>query len=158
MFPSRSLFDELSSIVQRPRVCPACNGDGWEFDRKDSDSLMRVPCPACNGTTFATPDKPSGETRKRVGQARTLEKNSTWADIALDLFRSGRLGSRGTEITSDDLRRLMPDPESPNVVGAVFTSARKLGLISRTGRSVPSNRSDAHGRLIQTWRINNVED
>ena len=169
----QTLFDVCAEVVRRPKVCQVCYGDGFETEAKDSDSEMKVPCPACGAENIYSgelilqklerfndlrwqPPKQTGEQRKRIGQNRTLNANGEWAAKALPLFRNGELGKSGDEITSDDLRDLMPEPPTPAIVGAVFTTARKAGLIKRTGRSVPSFRPEANGRLIQEWRMTNA--
>ena len=42
-----TLFNYASKLMKS--TCPACKGDGWEYDAKDSDSRMKIPCVACHG-------------------------------------------------------------------------------------------------------------
>jgi hypothetical protein len=71
-----------------------------------------------------------------------------------------KLSAGGASFTSDDLRDVVDRTDSlrarvaehPEAISAVFTNARKAGLISTTGQSVPSRRKDSHGRRILQWR------
>lgn len=61
------------------------------------------------------------------------------------------LAATGRDFTTDDLREVVPDPVSPNAVGAMFASAAKSGLIVKVGYR-PSERPEGHRRIVAVWR------
>lgn len=87
---------------------------------------------------------------KAKGQARALGAASDWHEVALK-WLSGALG----DFSADDLIEDIGLPNQVavngnNAVGAVFTSARRLGLIRRVGWT-QSRRVESHGRVIALW-------
>ncbi len=54
--------------------------------------------------------------------------------------------------TSDDVwPHFVPPPANPNVIGAGFREANRLGIIRPTGQFVMSARHQAHRRRVQVW-------
>ena len=67
------------------------------------------------------------------------------------------LATERNEFTSDDLYpRLQVEPDDPNEVGYAFKEARRLGIISATGRIKRSTRPAAKGRNVQVWKAENA--
>ncbi|MBP3044851.1 hypothetical protein KKR91_01325 [Arthrobacter jiangjiafuii] len=53
--------------------------------------------------------------------------------------------------SADDLTRDMRKPPHPNMAGAAFSAARKLGYIEPTGFRLSTNPTRRHG-VIRTWQ------
>lgn len=91
-----------------------------------------------------------GQTKKEMGQAQVLRNtNEEWKEMALHLIRS--LTQDGREITSDDIRMLIINPDNPNSWGAIFSCASKQKIIRKTGRYIQSKIPSCQGRMIAVW-------
>ncbi len=65
------------------------------------------------------------------------------------------LAAQKSELTSNDLWRMMPEgvcPKHPNSVGAIFRWAASAGIIESTGRIAPSEKITSHASLVLVWR------
>lgn len=64
-----------------------------------------------------------------------------------------RVARHQRELTADDVRAVdgLEDPHHPNAWGAVFMRAVRTGVIVNTGRTVNSDRPDAHRRRIPVY-------
>lgn len=94
-----------------------------------------------------------GEALKEQGQARAAMSAAEWHDAALDWIRALPAGRR---LSADDLVQAVglpreSEPNRNNAVGAVFTGARRMALITRDGW-IQSRRPEGHGRVIALWR------
>ena len=68
-----------------------------------------------------------------------------------------QLASEREEFTSDDLYPLLEvEPDDPNQIGYAFNEAKRLGIISATGRIKRSKRPAAKGRNVQIWQAENA--
>lgn len=81
-------------------------------------------------------------------------KQQNWYDAVLRLISHY---PSGTLFTSDRLRveameNKLPDPSHPNAWGSVITRAIKHGLVSKTGRYLPTGVPSSHGRIVAEWR------
>ncbi len=56
-----------------------------------------------------------------------------------------------SDFTSEDVRRAVGDPPHHNVIGAVFRSMARKGIIVPAGVGIAS-RPSRHASLIRTWR------
>lgn len=62
------------------------------------------------------------------------------------------LAATGRTFTSDDLWRLgVPMPANPNALGALFSAARKRGVIECVGYQ-PSAREGRNASVVRVWR------
>lgn len=59
--------------------------------------------------------------------------------------------SPGSSFSSDDVHRVVSEPEHDNLVGILFARLRRKGLIVRTGSRV-SERLSANGRWIGVYQ------
>lgn len=67
------------------------------------------------------------------------------------------LAQEKQEFTSDDLYPLLEvEPSDPNQIGYAFNEAKRLGIISATGRIKKSKRPAAKGRNLQIWQAENA--
>lgn len=77
-----------------------------------------------------------------------------------EIARLIRLTAENHEFfTSDDIHSLaeecgLREPHHPNAWGAAFNMAARDGLIAPTGRFAPSERADAHARMVGVWKSN----
>ena len=91
-----------------------------------------------------------GLSLKAKGQARATAGATDWHEMALK-WLSEALG----DFSADDLVEDIGLPNKVatnrnNAVGAVFSSARKSGLIRRVGWT-QSRRPESHGRVVAIW-------
>lgn len=91
-----------------------------------------------------------GLSLKAKGQARATAGATEWHEIALK-WLSEALG----DFSADDLVEDIGLPNKVatngnNAVGAVFSSARKQGMIRRVGWT-QSRRPESHGRVVAVW-------
>lgn len=92
-----------------------------------------------------------GENRKAEGVATVTEHNEAWMEEAIHAIDVLAFTRAGGTFTVEDLRRLCPEPKSPNAWGAAFSVAAKKGLIvacGYTANKLPS----AHARIVRVWR------
>ena len=87
---------------------------------------------------------------KERGQLLALSATSDWNERALEWLR----GAYGA-YTADDLIEAIGLPHEVasnrnNSVGAIFSAARKQGIIRRVGWA-QSRRKESHGRVIAQW-------
>lgn len=62
------------------------------------------------------------------------------------------LARTGRPFTADDLHALgIPLPPHPNHIGALFSAARKSGLIEQVGYQ-PSAREGRNGSVVRQWK------
>lgn len=77
---------------------------------------------------------------------RLEQRHAAWMRIAhravLDLHG---------EFTTDDVWPLVPPVVEPRAMGAVLQQLRRDGVITPTGRYIPSGRSENHGRPVLVW-------
>jgi transposase len=88
-----------------------------------------------------------GLDRRRRGISKMEERHKDWI-----LGARHALKHCGKEVvTSDDLHRVFPPPAGmhPNAIGAVFNTVE----FTKLNEFVRSSRPEAHGRVIQKWRI-----
>lgn len=58
----------------------------------------------------------------------------------------------GSTFSTDAIHPLLRyEPAEPNVIGAAFRHARKVGLIQGTEQFVKSRRRESKGRRVQLW-------
>lgn len=98
--------------------------------------------------------KDQGEQHKADGIEALGFTHAAWMEAATCVLES--LANRGSEFTSDDLRRecdakWVCEPSHPNAWGAVFSKAAKAGLIERIGYR-KSTLPSAHARVVAVWR------
>lgn len=78
------------------------------------------------------------------------DQRETWLADAVDAI--GRLAAAMPTVTADDLRPIVPEPPSPAWWGRAWATARRRGVVRRTGgyraSATPSRR---HG-AIAVWR------
>ena len=99
----------------------------------------------CQGDLFAT------RAARDEGIARTLEARGTWAEIILDAIK--RAGERYGVFTADEMRGLLDqEPPEPNLIGAVFMRAARLGIIEIAGDAI-SRRTVGHGNRVKLWKL-----
>lgn len=81
---------------------------------------------------------------------KTAENVPTWdRDIVMQGIE--HLASLGTPFSADDLHALgIPLPPHPNHIGALFSAARKAGIIQQHGY-IPSQRAGRNGSVVRTW-------
>jgi hypothetical protein len=62
--------------------------------------------------------------------------------------------SKGTTLTSEDLRELAGDPPigCENAVAGILKRAQSRGLITNTGEERPTKRSSVHAKRLCIWR------
>lgn len=108
-------------------VCPRC------------DTLLGIPSSAALGEAAA--DEAIG----RAGAAAPPD----WTATARATLREVAAG--GGEFTTDELWERLPAPPEPRAMGAVIRWGQQQGLISDTGRSRPSVRTECHGRPVSIW-------
>lgn len=107
-------------------------------------------CPRCD-TLLGVPSSPAlgqaaaDEAIDRVGAAAPED----WTAHARSVLRE--LARAGGEITTDELWARLPSPPEPRAMGAVIRWGQQQGLISDSGRSRPSRRSECHGRPVAIW-------
>lgn len=74
-----------------------------------------------------------------------------WRDWAFNVIQE--LARTGREFTNDDVRlRGVDEPPHPNHWGALFTAARRKGLIEPTGQVRPSTTPSRNASLNRVWR------
>ena len=93
-----------------------------------------------------------GFARKEAGQRRAAIAASPWHRSALGLIAAM---ARGHRFTADNVVAELGTPNDiatnrNNAIGALFTAARKAGLIEPDGYR-PSTRPESHGRVIAVW-------
>jgi hypothetical protein len=72
---------------------------------------------------------------------------SRWQFDALCFIRS-RVDA-GERVTSDDVRYELGDPPTPNMMGAVFRDAHKMGLIVQVGTARAKHAPRKSGLILQ---------
>jgi len=72
-----------------------------------------------------------------------------WFDHALSVIEEQ---PQDREFTADDIRVLVGAPTVPNLMGALFRSARALGFIESTGRIEQSAHPARRGGADRVWR------
>ena len=92
---------------------------------------------------------------KKSGQERVWKKAGMWSDRALDLLAIYAFKSKG-EFTMNEFReyatgRGLEEPYHPNCWGALPAVAAKQLIIKPSGNMFPSERKEAHHRLIRGW-------
>lgn len=92
---------------------------------------------------------------KKSGQERVWKNAGMWSDRALDLLAIYAFKSKG-EFTMDQFReyalgRGLEEPYHPNCWGALPAVAAKQLIIKPSGNMFPSERKEAHHRLIRGW-------
>jgi hypothetical protein len=92
---------------------------------------------------------------KKSGQERVWKKAGVWSDRALDLLAIYAFKSKG-EFTMNEFReyaigRGLEEPYHPNCWGALPAVAAKQLIIKPSGNMFPSERKEAHHRLIRGW-------
>lgn len=62
--------------------------------------------------------------------------------------------SKGTTLTSEDLRELAGEPpaEVPNCIAGILKRAQKEGLIKNTGTERTAKRATVHAKKLCVWR------
>lgn len=90
----------------------------------------------------------TGALEAQLSMDAAMEGAEEWTARALTAIGNAL---RGWTITADYLRRGIGDPPNPNVIGAVFRTAKRQGLIRYTGEQVLSTRPETHGRYIRVW-------
>jgi len=104
------------------------------------------------------PAPASGPERKEAGIEQVLENERIMWRV--EIARLIRLTADNHEFfTSDDIHGLaeecgLREPHHPNAWGAAFNSAARDGIITPSGRFVPSERPDAHARMVGVWKSN----
>lgn len=92
-----------------------------------------------------------GQQRKDLGQQSVLRNTSeAWKATAMEILI--RLVYDRGQITSDDLRDFLVEPDNCNAWGALFSSASKQKIIRKTGRYVQSKIPSCQGRIIAVWK------
>jgi hypothetical protein len=78
---------------------------------------------------------------------------SAWYLRVLDIIQDYAPGRRFTSDTvrKDALLRSAGLPGHPNAWGRVFTRAKELGGIRKTGRYFPSDIPTSNGRMLAEW-------
>lgn len=75
-----------------------------------------------------------------------------WKEQADEII--GWLAKSKMEFTAEDVRELIPNPPSPNSMGARFISAIKSGIIKNI-KYVKAKRPSAHARVIAVYQGTN---
>jgi hypothetical protein len=77
-----------------------------------------------------------------------------WKHAAMECLRA--LAATGELFTADEVHDLMRPygvhTASDNAMGAMFNKARREGLIVSDGIYRPSERRDAHRRMVRIWK------
>jgi hypothetical protein len=77
-----------------------------------------------------------------------------WQDAAMQCLRA--LAATGEPFTADEVHDLMRPygvtTASENAMGAMFNKARREGVIVSDGMYRPSERRDAHRRMVRIWK------
>lgn len=98
---------------------------------------------------------------KKIGINKRIRKVRTengWIRRALSAMRSELVGWTTTPFTSDSMMwnlsayHGLGRPTNGNDVGALFSAAKRLGMIKPTKMYVPSAREKARGRAIRVWK------
>lgn len=170
------LFEQMKEILDngllKDALCPACQGEGYEYEMKDSDSRMKVPCKPCGGKGGKMKlQLATGKERKERGIKKMNEsKDADRLNELFDSFIDARLwearqpdsalgnGWNVYEFTADDVRQLADnrggyEAVHPNAWGSLYSRYAKAERIEKTGDYKPSNRPTSHGRIIPIWRI-----
>ncbi len=82
------------------------------------------------------------------GVQLALDASRDWADVAFEEIE--RLAERGVIFTADDLVLAVGAPDNPKVIGAVFRTASRRGLIEAVGFE-RSRRIQRHGGWSMRW-------
>jgi hypothetical protein len=85
---------------------------------------------------------------KRSGQARAVQTDPEGFERAARAIAV--LAEFGNQLSADDLRAWAGPFESPDVIGAAFSAAKKAGLI-RVAGTTTSKAVSRHGGLMRTW-------
>jgi hypothetical protein len=95
----------------------------------------------------------AGRERRDAGLAKVEGAESTpdtlWrlkAEEAVSYFCR-----QGAEFDAEDIRATAGSPSRPNMMGALFMSLRRQGLIVPTGRIRQADRSERHASQMRTW-------
>ena len=80
--------------------------------------------------------------------------DTQWQEAAMECLRL--LAATGEPFTADEVHALMRPygvhTQSDNAMGAMFNKARREGLIVSDGMYRPSERRDAHRRMVRIWK------
>jgi len=89
---------------------------------------------------------------KEIGQDEVWKnEGALWKEVALSALEE--LCLHFSEITSDLFQKSFElKPHHPNAYGALMRQAGRNGWIAKTGRYIPSERIEAHGRMIPIWK------
>lgn len=74
-----------------------------------------------------------------------------WHDHAVQAIV--RLAKEAGEITSEDLRKVMDEPDHDNMIGTAFRAASRRKLIQWTGGTRQSRDKSRKGGLIRVWQL-----
>ena len=92
-------------------------------------------------------DYADAKAARDAGVSKISENNASWVErartAAIDICQ------RRGEVTSDDLRKIVPSPAHPNAWGAVFRSA----VFAWTGRYVQSQAVSRHAGMQRVWKL-----
>lgn len=89
-------------------------------------------------------DLTRGEADKQDGIGLVASHGEAWMEIAREVAKS--ISQRAGNVSSDDLRALMPPPHHPNAWGAIFHGEGWV-MVGWKRSSLVSN----HGRMIRVW-------
>ena len=147
--------------------CPACNGEGRQWEDKDEDSRMMLPCEACRGSGLANNGIKLGEQAealKRDG-LKKMDRSPSAALLneLMDAFLAHRRWKAVVVFTAEEVRAWLAKDKfaeraaslaiHPNSWGALLSRYAKRGEITNTGKYVSSTTPSSHGRKIPIWKI-----
>lgn len=100
----------------------------------------------------------SGESLKRIGIERAISAERHGSRL-FALIAIERLAGALHEFTADDINEAWDRAgisfHHPNVAGAVIRQAMKSGIMTRTGRYVPSTRLSRRASMVAVYRSGN---
>lgn len=92
----------------------------------------------------------TGEELKAAGIAQALDNPTTppWKVVARQAI--DELAARYHPFTAEDVRRMVGDPPTEKVIGAIFNAAARAGVIKRVG-FVQTRRPSSHATMTSQW-------
>lgn len=75
----------------------------------------------------------------------------SWTELAYEAVE--QVARRQLEFTPDDIWATgLQKPEEARALGGVMSSARRRGIIEKTGRVQPTTQPESHGTDVTIWR------
>lgn len=84
-----------------------------------------------------------------IEQVAEPDDAQAWIAEALQVISA--VARRQPTLTSDDVWARMRPAREPRAMGAAFRQASSLGIVTRTDRTVLSQRTENHRRPVRVW-------